>query len=264
MPWNCFIDFVIEHWFSCRTTEPGFAGDIDAIEIWLLIDYQRSSPTNFLTKVWGKAKLLPGSETRKPKDKAQTKPISPVLTCHRLLPPLLASPPTLWYSWCLQPAINLPAFRWPKNLKNPLLRASVRYPPPNPGTHMGQANLKLLQSMSDTWLLHLLKNHHKRDITNSYTGHWRKSHRAVLAAHETTNLIYLFTCPLCKAQYLGEMQKKNYGTHGQYIAHERVTPVARHFYSSDHTLSSPAIYLYVFTVVTTPCHHRQYIYIFLQ
>ena len=36
MPWNCFIDFAIEHWFSCRATEPGFARDIGAIEIWLI------------------------------------------------------------------------------------------------------------------------------------------------------------------------------------------------------------------------------------
>ena len=36
MLWNCFIDFAIEHWFGCRATEPGFAGDIGAIEIWLI------------------------------------------------------------------------------------------------------------------------------------------------------------------------------------------------------------------------------------
>ena len=34
MPWNCFIDFAIEHWFSCHTTESGFARDIG--EIWLI------------------------------------------------------------------------------------------------------------------------------------------------------------------------------------------------------------------------------------
>ena len=28
--------FAVEHWFSCRTTEPGFAGHIDAIEVWLI------------------------------------------------------------------------------------------------------------------------------------------------------------------------------------------------------------------------------------
>ena len=32
MRWNCFIDFAIEHWFVCRATEPGFTGDIGAIE----------------------------------------------------------------------------------------------------------------------------------------------------------------------------------------------------------------------------------------
>ena len=36
MPWNCFIDIAMEHWFSCRTTEPGFDGAIGAIEIWLI------------------------------------------------------------------------------------------------------------------------------------------------------------------------------------------------------------------------------------
>ena len=31
---SCFFDLAVEHWFSCRTTEPGFAGDISTIEIW--------------------------------------------------------------------------------------------------------------------------------------------------------------------------------------------------------------------------------------
>ena len=34
--WNCFIDFAVEHWFSCCATESGYAGDIGAIEIWLI------------------------------------------------------------------------------------------------------------------------------------------------------------------------------------------------------------------------------------
>ena len=33
---NCFFDFAIEHWFDCRTTEPGFARDIGAIEFSLI------------------------------------------------------------------------------------------------------------------------------------------------------------------------------------------------------------------------------------
>ena len=36
MLWNCFPDFAVEHWFGCRATEPGFAGDIGAIEVWLI------------------------------------------------------------------------------------------------------------------------------------------------------------------------------------------------------------------------------------
>ena len=32
---NCFFDFAVEHQFSLRATEPGFAGDIGAVEIWL-------------------------------------------------------------------------------------------------------------------------------------------------------------------------------------------------------------------------------------
>ena len=27
---------LFEHWFGCRAAEPGFAGDIGAIEIWLI------------------------------------------------------------------------------------------------------------------------------------------------------------------------------------------------------------------------------------
>ena len=33
---NCFLDFAVEHWFGCRATEPGFARDIGAIEVWLI------------------------------------------------------------------------------------------------------------------------------------------------------------------------------------------------------------------------------------
>ena len=33
---SCFLDFAVEHWFGCRATEPGFAGDIGAIEVWLI------------------------------------------------------------------------------------------------------------------------------------------------------------------------------------------------------------------------------------
>ena len=47
MPWSCFFDFAIEHWFGCRTTEPDFAGDIAAVEIWL-IDWL----IDWLTEVW--------------------------------------------------------------------------------------------------------------------------------------------------------------------------------------------------------------------
>ena len=39
---ECFIDFAVKHWYGCRATESGYAGDIGAIEIWLidwLIDY---------------------------------------------------------------------------------------------------------------------------------------------------------------------------------------------------------------------------------
>ena len=31
---NCFLGFAVEHWFPCRATEPGFAGDIGAIKVW--------------------------------------------------------------------------------------------------------------------------------------------------------------------------------------------------------------------------------------
>ena len=32
----CFLDFAVEHWFGCRTTEPGFTGDIGAIDVCLI------------------------------------------------------------------------------------------------------------------------------------------------------------------------------------------------------------------------------------
>ena len=49
---NCFLDFAVEHWFGCRATEPGFAGDIDAIEVWL-IDWLTSD------NLWGLSRLHP-------------------------------------------------------------------------------------------------------------------------------------------------------------------------------------------------------------
>ena len=33
---NDFNDFAFEHRFGCCATEPGYAGDIGAIEIWLI------------------------------------------------------------------------------------------------------------------------------------------------------------------------------------------------------------------------------------
>ena len=43
--WQDF-DFAVGHWFGCRATESGFAGDIGAIEVWL-IDWYSSSSENF-------------------------------------------------------------------------------------------------------------------------------------------------------------------------------------------------------------------------
>ena len=31
-----YLDFAVEHWFDCRASEPGFAADIGAIEVWLI------------------------------------------------------------------------------------------------------------------------------------------------------------------------------------------------------------------------------------
>ena len=33
---NSFIDFAFRHWFGCCATEPGYPGDIGAVEIWLI------------------------------------------------------------------------------------------------------------------------------------------------------------------------------------------------------------------------------------
>ena len=40
--WNCFLDFAVEHWFGCHATELDFAGDIGAIEVWLIDWLNRS------------------------------------------------------------------------------------------------------------------------------------------------------------------------------------------------------------------------------
>ena len=58
---SCFTDFAIEHWFGCCTTEPGFARNIGAIEIWLidrLIDITDKS-CGFVVCRCGGAALVP-------------------------------------------------------------------------------------------------------------------------------------------------------------------------------------------------------------
>ena len=58
---NCFFDFAVEHWFDCNTTEPGFTGDIGAMEIWL-IDLNK-----FISQGKNSAKVLPGVTLSKDK-----------------------------------------------------------------------------------------------------------------------------------------------------------------------------------------------------
>ena len=36
VPSSCFLDFAVEYWFGWHATEPGFAGDIGAIEVGLI------------------------------------------------------------------------------------------------------------------------------------------------------------------------------------------------------------------------------------
>ena len=36
MLWNCFINFAVADQIGCRATEPNYARNIDAIEIWLI------------------------------------------------------------------------------------------------------------------------------------------------------------------------------------------------------------------------------------
>ena len=35
MLWKCFIDFAVEHWFSCCTAEPGFTTNI-GVKVWVI------------------------------------------------------------------------------------------------------------------------------------------------------------------------------------------------------------------------------------
>ena len=48
---NDFNDFAFEHWSGCCATEPGYAGDIGAIEIWL-IDWWCRSPCKDGVKIF--------------------------------------------------------------------------------------------------------------------------------------------------------------------------------------------------------------------
>ena len=45
--WNCFLDFVVEHWFGCGAAESGFAGDIGAIEVCLIDLLIKSTQQNW-------------------------------------------------------------------------------------------------------------------------------------------------------------------------------------------------------------------------
>ena len=57
MLWSCVIDFAIEHWFGCLTTEPGYAGDIGTISFDWLSDWSRGCRQTlvllFLKEVFG-------------------------------------------------------------------------------------------------------------------------------------------------------------------------------------------------------------------
>ena len=33
---NCSLNFPVEHWFGCRAPDPGYEGDVGAVEIWLI------------------------------------------------------------------------------------------------------------------------------------------------------------------------------------------------------------------------------------
>ena len=49
---NCFFNFAVKPWFTCRTTEPGFARDISALEIWLIDSFSHFKGYTEIT-TWG-------------------------------------------------------------------------------------------------------------------------------------------------------------------------------------------------------------------
>ena len=59
MLWNCFIDFVVEHQFGCRATEPHFVRDISAIEIWLIDTLNTETPLGAASAILWSKDVLP-------------------------------------------------------------------------------------------------------------------------------------------------------------------------------------------------------------
>ncbi len=125
------------------------------------------------------------------------------------------------------------------NLKDTLVRAKIRYPPPDPGQQG-----KILRNPPQNCLRQDCPICKKLNREPTISGKCEKQYYRVLpsatsATCEDVHLIYLLSCRHCSDQYVGETKRSFRTRFKEHLAdtkHQRETPVAIHFNKEGHSL----------------------------
>lgn len=213
---------------------------------------RRGYPSDLLSKAWDRAKTLTRSDTLKKQTKGDSQRIPLVLTYHEHLPPVVKLVHHFWpllaHSETPQVFSEAPvtAFRRPPNLKDQIVRAKINYPPTDPATQ-GRVILNYYEDCTRPNCNICSFIRRRQHFTSTYTNlRYHKPKPASTATCETTNLVYLLTCQVCQKQYVGETKRSfrvRMKEHLADIAHERETPVARHFMTGSNCTSTPQMEL---------------------
>ena len=137
---------------------------------------------------------------------------------------LFPKPPTFGY------------FR-PKNFKDLLCRARIRYPPNLSAT--AGAPLSLYSDCCDRVNCpDCNRINTRKHFTSSVTKEkFRKTHDCTKIDCQTTNVVYLITCTQCMQQYVGETKRVctiRWKEHARDVKNKRDTPLASHFWKNQH------------------------------
>ena len=145
------------------------------------------------------------------------------------------------------PSFPLIAFRRPKNLKDLLVRASLKPPSYNkPGNRpCGAARCKTCPILLAT-----------DEFSSHVTG--EKFKVKFNASCKSSSVVYLITCRRCGQQYVGETGQPLHcriNGHRYAIAHRRTddSPVAEHFCNGSHSLADMVVMIVDFVYSRDPC-----------